>query len=611
MSVLGALLVAGVAVPLVAGTGAPGAVASTVFGIPEGTVLALGDAPPLATPAPDGVVGLAATPSGRGWWAVSSDGAVVAAGDAAPLGDVTGILRRRPVVGMAATRTGGGYWLAGSDGGIFSFGDAPFHGSAGGLPLVAPVVGMAATPSGGGYWMVAADGGIFSYGDAHFHGSMGGVRLQSPVVGMTPLPGGGYLLVAADGGIFSFGAGFHGPGEPGARTIAATASGEGYWIGLDDGRLLARGDAVPYSIIAPLAGSVGALARSAGGQGLLLAVGPTRETIEVSEPGGLSPGVDALLGAAAVRAGAGMTVWHGGTIDLLTIHRGHPLVWEAPPGWRVPATALAVDPGPSRSLVGARVADALAAGEVALGAASARLHGATVGDTVFLLGWDGRTHGRRVGAIADDTRTGSAEVVLAVADAASMGFSRPLTVVLFGGSRGALEAAAGAVGGGLDVDRSWEPPSLDDVLPLVRIKELLGEMAYLPGRGDSVTMHPGFTAGITTERVPLLGRVTCHVAVLPALRGALDDVARAGLGGALGRYGGCFTPRLIRGGDSGGSLSRHSFGIAVDLNITNNSFGGRVSMDPAVVDIFRRWGFAWGGTWTRPDGMHFEWVGGR
>jgi hypothetical protein len=35
----------------------------------------------------------------------------------------------RPIVGMAASPTGGGYWLTSADGGIFSFGDAPFLGA--------------------------------------------------------------------------------------------------------------------------------------------------------------------------------------------------------------------------------------------------------------------------------------------------------------------------------------------------------------------------------------------------------------------------------------------------------------------------------------------------
>ena len=137
----------------------------------------------------------------------------------------------KPVVGMAATPDGRGYWLVASDGGIFSFGDATFFGSTGGQPLnkpdrrhgrhprrqgllagglrrrhlqlrrrhllrldraaaasTSPIVGMAATPDGKGYWLVASDGGIFSYGDATFYGSTGSLHLNQPVVGMASHP---------------------------------------------------------------------------------------------------------------------------------------------------------------------------------------------------------------------------------------------------------------------------------------------------------------------------------------------------------------------------------------------------------------------------------------
>ena len=43
-----------------------------------------------------------------------------------------------PIVGMAATPDGKGYWLVASDGGIFTFGDAAFYGSTGGAPLNEP-----------------------------------------------------------------------------------------------------------------------------------------------------------------------------------------------------------------------------------------------------------------------------------------------------------------------------------------------------------------------------------------------------------------------------------------------------------------------------------------
>ena len=107
---------------------------------------------------------------------------------------VPGVTTDAPVVGIAAEPTGLGYWLVAADGGVFSFGDAAFYGSMGGIPLNAPVVAMAPTPDGHGYWLVAADGGVFSFGDAAFYGSMGGIPLNAPVVGIAAEPTGMGLL---------------------------------------------------------------------------------------------------------------------------------------------------------------------------------------------------------------------------------------------------------------------------------------------------------------------------------------------------------------------------------------------------------------------------------
>ena len=107
---------------------------------------------------------------------------------------------------MAATPTGKGYWEVRSDGGVFAFGDAKFYGSTGGIHLAQRIIGITATPSGQGYWLYAADGGVFTFGDAVFAGSTGGIHLVAPIVGMARNPGGpGYWLAAADGGIFGFG----------------------------------------------------------------------------------------------------------------------------------------------------------------------------------------------------------------------------------------------------------------------------------------------------------------------------------------------------------------------------------------------------------------------
>ena len=176
-----------------------------------GPVADCGDAANVGQP-PAGatIAAIASTPDGKGFWEVSDTGNVYPFGDAQFHGDLSGVQLSRPSVAMAADPATGGYWLLGADGGVFSF-DAPFYGSTGNMHLTATAVGMQATADGGGYRFVASDGGIFDYGDAIFRGSTGGMKLNQPVVGMADDPAtGGYWLVAADGGVFSFDAPFYG-----------------------------------------------------------------------------------------------------------------------------------------------------------------------------------------------------------------------------------------------------------------------------------------------------------------------------------------------------------------------------------------------------------------
>jgi hypothetical protein len=191
----------------------------------NGTVYPLGISPSYGSAAgAAGVIGIAASNDGGGYWVATSAGLVDKFGSASlprpgptSLADLH-VTPARPIVGFAATpnppaagpvstsTTGQGYWLVGSDGGVFNFGDAKFFGSTGSLKLAAPIVGIAPSPDGFGYWLVAADGGVFTFGDVAFHGSMGGKHLNKPIVAMVSSPSGnGYWLVAADGGTFNLG----------------------------------------------------------------------------------------------------------------------------------------------------------------------------------------------------------------------------------------------------------------------------------------------------------------------------------------------------------------------------------------------------------------------
>jgi hypothetical protein len=90
---------------------------------------------------------------------VAADGGVFSFGDAGYYGSQSGKPLDEPVVGMAATPSGNGYWLAAADGGVFTFGDAGFFGSGtAGIPV--PVAAIVPFPGGGGYSLLSTEPAI-------------------------------------------------------------------------------------------------------------------------------------------------------------------------------------------------------------------------------------------------------------------------------------------------------------------------------------------------------------------------------------------------------------------------------------------------------------------
>jgi hypothetical protein len=160
-----------------------------------------------------------------------------------------------------------------------------------------------------------------------------------------------------------------------------------------------------------------------------------------------------------------------------------------------------------------------------------------------------------------------------------------------------------------DLGRAPWPVAWREVLPQALVKERFGEFAVRPGEGRRVEVEPGWLREhIVTGSVPVLGRVRCHRAMLPALGAALAELVDRGLVGlvARGDFAGCFSARRIT---AGAAVSRHTWGIAVDLNASRNPYGVPSRQDPRLVEVMERHGFAFGGRWPVPDAMHFEYGG--
>ena len=238
-------------------SGPPGTTVPTATPAPVAPPVPVAPPGPLSTvPSPVLVPtggGVAATPTGAGYWVLDPGGQLSEHGNAGDFGSTNSTLLNARVVAVNSTADGDGYWLAAADGGVFAFGDAGFYGSMGGRALNAPVVAMARTADNGGYLLAAADGGVFAFGDAKFVGSLSGTHLNQPVTSMVSSPDGkGYLLAAADGGVFAFGdARFY--GSLGAVDlnrhivgITSTPTGKGYWLVGANGAVYAFGDARFY-----------------------------------------------------------------------------------------------------------------------------------------------------------------------------------------------------------------------------------------------------------------------------------------------------------------------------------------------------------------------------
>jgi hypothetical protein len=91
----------------------------------------------------------------------------------------------------------------------------------------------------------------------------------------------------------------------------------------------------------------------------------------------------------------------------------------------------------------------------------------------------------------------------------------------------------------------------------------------------------------------------------PRLENALDKLKTGHNLNQLKTFDGCFNARSARGATS---ISAHAYGIALDINASDNQMGTSGSQPQSLVDAFTESGFIWGGSFSRgrQDPMHFS-----
>ena len=362
------------------------------------------------------------------------------------------------------------------------------------------------------------------------------------------------------------------------------------------------------------------------------AVGPTPASGAEDAPAGQSPPTSPPAYLAWVPGGLPPTfrdhvrtedrlsatvVVAGDTRWLTASHAADGSVVDHPvPPLSIPIDAFAVNaveyapflPGELRS----EVVEALNAGRGVLSTRSAELRGLGVGGSMTLGG-----HRITVGAVVPDEAIGWSELLVSRRVGERLGIvddryvlAQPAEPMSEGGWE---RLVAGLLPDGTPV-RTVEPGGTpyvrvgSGVNPPIVVKGLFGEFAAHPDPGNPayLTIEPRWTTThLRTKTLPLIGRVTCNLAFFPPLAHALRQVEREGLGSLIHSTAGCYNARTVAR-DPTAPPSDHAYGAAIDINAPENAYGATPTMDERIVAIFERWGFAWGGDFLIPDGMHFE-----
>ncbi len=313
----------------------------------------------------------------------------------------------------------------------------------------------------------------------------------------------------------------------------------------------------------------------------------------------------------SVVAGADLEIVHARSSDGTT-------VLDLDQGWRISLDTIAVDPSTYGLFVDPADRELirdLGPGSGILTATAAEIRGLSKGGQLTTV--DGSTI--TIDGIVTDLSGAGSELVVSRGGSESLGLTVDRFLlgkavvdrtVIDQALREALEMAQ-RVPAPLRVRVAGESPYLrhgDAVLTQAQVKRLFGEFSYRPLSGRDIEIDEEWSAeNIVEMEVPILGPIRCHRLVAPLIGEVMARLEADLLTHLIepSQFAGCHAPRRI---GAGLPLSRHAWGIAVDLNIGSNPRGNFSSKDPRLSAVMMEYGFGWGGEWLVPDPGHYEYL---
>lgn len=273
---------------------------------------------------------------------------------------------------------------------------------------------------------------------------------------------------------------------------------------------------------------------------------------------------------------------------------------------------MVVDPADFRPLTpevtaqSVGVWERLAAGDVVLRHDIANTLGVELGGAV-LIATDEGSRVARVGAFAANGTPPVGAALVPWSVGRDLGIEHPNGLVLAVDDAN-LDSAPDAIGSvlaGATVERRRPP---EQQTATAGGSSQLEAFTFTDFGDGTIAIDPAWVSRyIRTVEIPGIATTRCHELLIPQLLAALEEIQALGLYDHFKpeQFGGCWVPRRIDW-EPHMPLSNHAWGIAIDFNTHDNWLGDQPQMDRRIVEVFEKWGFEWGGHWSRPDGMHFE-----
>ncbi len=137
------------------------------------------------------------------------------------------------------------------------------------------------------------------------------------------------------------------------------------------------------------------------------------------------------------------------------------------------------------------------------------------------------------------------------------------------------------------------------------IEKAYGKFTYTDQEDGAIEIAPEWIKQNIVAISTPFGKLSCHRKLKDTFLTVLEKAEKYIDKDDFKKEGGIWCPRHTMW-DKTRSLSRHSWAIAIDVNVKDNPAGKKSKQPPELVKIMKDNGFVFGGDWNHLDPMHFE-----